>query len=292
MKFSHTPVLLKEVIAGLAVVPGQWYVDATLGGGGYTTEILKAEGRVLGIDADCDAIDTVRTRLKAECTTKQEGTDWILVHDNFRNIQTIIHSNNISPKGIVFDLGVSSYQLDTPEKGFSFRFKDAPLDMRLDQSKGEGAQHILQTYSEEELYEIFAKYGEEERSRSIAHAIVRARKLKKIEMAWELREILAAKVPGAILDETSARIFQALRIVVNDELQALKDALDQSIEILTGGGRVVVVSFHSLEDRIVKQKLKSTGLKPIAKEPIRASQEERDINYRSRSAKLRIAEKL
>lgn len=291
MKFSHIPVLSSEAIAALLVKPNTWYVDATLGGGGYTVELLKKDARVLGIDADKDAIESTRERIQNELVQKKEGIHWLLHHGNNRHIVEICKEYKIMPRGIVFDLGVSSFQLDTPQKGFSFRFKDAPLDLRLDQTQGENASTIIQTYSREDLYEIFTTYGEEERARTITDAIVSARRVKPIKTTGQLFALIEQKVQKGLVDEISARIFQALRIEVNDELGSLKQALEGSFEVLPKGGRLAVVSFHSLEDRIVKRVLKTRGWKVIHKEPIRPSDDELEKNRRSRSAKLRIGEK-
>lgn len=291
MKFSHIPVLSSEAVAALSVMPNAWYVDATLGGGGYTVELLKKDAFVLGIDADKDAIECTRERIQNELPDKKEGKHWLLHHGNNRHIAEICKEHKIMPRGIVFDLGVSSFQLDTPQKGFSFRFKDAPLDLRLDQTQGNNASNIIQTYSREDLYEIFTTYGEEERSRAIADAIVSTRRIKPIKTTGQLLALIEEAVPKGLVDEISARIFQALRIEVNDELGSLKQALEGSFKVLPEGGRLAVVSFHSLEDRIVKRILKTRGWKVINKEPIRPSSDELEKNRRSRSAKLRIGEK-
>lgn len=291
MKFSHIPVLLTEVISGLSVISGAWYIDATVGGGSYTIELLKQGAKVLGIDADRDAIESSKERIVNEMPDKQEHIHWQLIHSNYRYIKEICTNATIKPEGIVFDLGVSSYQLNTPEKGFSFRFEEAPLDLRLDQSRGITASIIIQTESEENLYEIFATYGEEERSRAIAHAIVSARRIISINTTGQLKEVIQQVVPKGLVDETCARVFQALRIEVNDELGALKQALNDSNDILSSHGRLAVVSFHSLEDRIVKRQMRMNVWKQVTKEPIRPTEEELMRNRRSRSAKLRIAEK-
>ena len=262
----HIPVLLNQVIAGLQVAAGKRYIDATFGGGGHAREIERRGGKVLGIDTDPD-------------------TD--AVHGNFRDIKKIAQENGFSKvSGILFDLGVSSHQLDTPERGFSYRFTNAPLDLRMDQSKGETAAQLINRLPESELYDIFVRYAEEELARPIAHAIYRARAVKPIETTGDLVKIIGNR-PGVL-----SRIFQALRIAVNDEFGALKEGLAGAEELLEQEGRLVVLTFHSLEDRIVKKFLERSGFRRITKKPIVATQEEKELNPRARSAKLRIGEKL
>lgn len=259
----HIPVLRKEAIEGLLVAPGKRFIDATYGGGGHSGEIKMRGGEVLGIDADPD-------------------TD--AVHGNFRDIVKIASEYGFTKvDGILFDLGVSSHQFDTPERGFSFRFPDQPLDMRMS-GTGETAGELLARVTENELYEIFAKFSEVESSRAIAHAIVGTRKVSPINSTGDLLQIVGK--------QHAPQIFQALRIAVNDELNALKEGLEGAKVLLKPGGRLVVISFHSLEDRIVKQFLKSDGWKLITKKPVTPGEAEITENARSRSAKLRIAEKL
>lgn len=286
----HIPVLLSESIAFLNVQEGAWYIDATLGGGGYTEAILKKHGNVLGIDQDADAITYTRERLKRELPEKHEGRDYMLIHENFKNIEAIVRQEGISEvNGIVFDLGVSSYQLDTKKRGFSYRYLDAPLDMRMNRDGTQTASSIVNTYTKEELYEIFARYGEEERARAIANAFVLARRVKPIATMGDIVSIVSTV--GGNQEKTLSRICQALRIVVNDELTALREGLLGAERILPSKGRLVVVSFHSLEDRIVKQWLRRPSWSIIA-DVVRPSKEEVARNKRARSAKLRAGEKL
>lgn len=263
---SHIPVLLNEAIQGLNVAPGKRFIDATYGGGGHAKEIERRGGEVLAMDVDSDTKATVI--------------------GNFRNIEKIAREHGFSNvNGILFDLGVSSHQLDTEERGFSYRFTDAPLDLRLNQSKGETAAQLVNRASSEELYEIFTRFGEEELARTISHDIVRARAIAPIETTGDLVRIVGSH-PG-----TLSRVFQALRIAVNDELEALKEGLLGAEKLLDKNGRLVVITFHSLEDRIVKQFMQRDQWRVITRKPIASSWGEQKENPRSRSAKLRIAEK-
>lgn len=265
-RFYHEPVLVREVLDGLKVTAGKRYIDATYGGGGHTRAIERLDGHVLGIDADPEA-----------------GA----ILGNFRDIERIAQREGFGRvDGILFDLGVSSHQLDTASRGFSYRFTAAPLDLRFNQGTGVTAAQLVNRWSEKELYEIIAKYGEEERARAISSAIVRARALKPIQTVRDLTDILGGQ--QAVL----SRVFQALRITINDELAALKEGLSGAGHLLEPGGRVAVISFHSLEDRIVKRTLATVPWRPITKKPIVAGRQEVSFNKRSRSAKLRIAEKL
>lgn len=260
----HTPIMVSEVLEGLQVTPGKRYIDATYGGGGHTKAIREAGGIVLGIDQDPDA-----------------GA----VLGNFRDIERIAKENGFSEvDGVLFDLGVSSHQLDTPARGFSFRFGEAPLDLRMNQREGISAAEYLQHVSEKELYEILATYSEAESSRAIARSIVRARRIKPITTTGDLLQITGKRA--------AAQVFQALRIYVNDELGALKAGLSGARLLIKPGGRLVVLSFHSLEDRIVKQFMRGVDWKVITKKPIEPGEQELAENRRSRSAKLRIAEKI
>lgn len=284
--FSHTPVLLTEAIRALEVRKGGLYIDATYGGGGYARAIAQAGGMVLAIDADLDAV----------ARAKDNPTDNIaVVHGNFRNLKAIAQNAGwTAADGAVFDLGVSSFQLDIPERGFTYRNERSPLDMRLDTTEGKTAADIVKQYSEEELNEIFTKYGEEERAGSIARAIVRARSVAPITTAGDLLAVIG-KITGTGqgLFGTASRIFQALRIEVNDELGALREGLKGAAELLKPNGRLCVVSFHSLEDRIVKRFMTETeGIRPVGKKPVTPGESELRENPRSRSAKLRIAEKI
>ncbi|MEK7119809.1 MAG: 16S rRNA (cytosine(1402)-N(4))-methyltransferase RsmH [Patescibacteria group bacterium] len=273
----HIPVMVQEVIEGLQINPGKRYIDATIGGGGHGVEIVRRGGLLLGIDQDTEAIEEVKRIFK----------DWKIVQGNFRDIGKLAREHGFSEvDGVLFDLGVSGHQFDSASRGFSYRFGDAPLDLRLDQKKGRTAADIIARASEEELYEIFAKYGEEERAGAIAHAVVLARRVKPIATTGQLAAIVSESQP------TLSRVFQALRIAVNDELEALREGLLGSESLLVSGGRLAVISFHSLEDRIVKEFFKRAIWKMITKRPQRASFHEVEENIRSRSAKLRVAEKL
>lgn len=290
----HKPVMVQEVLEGLRVTPGAWYIDGTLGGGGHTVEILKLGGKVLAIDADSDALSFASRRIRDELPQKEEGKDWVLVQGNFRNMASIAKVHECSDvSGVLMDLGVSSFQLDTESKGFSYRFDKAGLDMRFDQSVGETAEQYINRADREELYEVFTKFGEEERARPIIDALVRARSVKDITTVGDV----VAAVKRAVGDnrETASvlsRVFQALRIQVNDEFHALSEGLEGAYQVLGKGGRLVVITFHSLEDRVVKQFMLQEGFKVITKKPLHASFEEQHINRRSRSAKVRIAEKI
>lgn len=262
----HIPVLLNEAVDGLAVKPGDTYIDATFGAGGHTAEIEKRGGKVLAIDVDPATLAPVK--------------------GNFQDIAKIAKENGFeSVSGILFDLGVSSMQLDTPERGFSYRYR-GPLDLRFDQTKGQSAADIINTYSEGELYEIFSRLGEENNARAVARAIVRARAIEKITTTERLVKVIGGSQP------VLSRIFQALRIAVNNELGALRGGLSGAGKLLVNGGRLVVISFHSLEDRIVKQYMRSGGWNVLTKKPITANVDEVQANPRARSAKLRIAQRL
>lgn len=285
MSAYHTPVLLREAIDALGIKKGGRYVDATAGGGGYATEIVRRGGELLAIDEDSDAIEEVTKRLKE---TGLSG--WKAVYGNFRDIAGLVHANGWDGvDGIVFDLGVSSHQLDTPARGFSYRFPDAPLDLRLSQDDEVTAREILEGYSENDLYEIFATLGEEKYSRAIAHAISVSRAVKKIGTAGDLREIVRTVVGEQNVSATLSRVFQALRMEVNQELDALKAGLAGAEACLRKDGRLVVISFHSLEDRIVKLWMRRLTFEVITKKPISASDKEVYENKRARSAKLRVA---
>jgi 16S rRNA (cytosine1402-N4)-methyltransferase len=304
----HTPVLREEVLRWLITSTDGVYVDATLGGGGHAESILQRldpTGMLIGFDADPDAIRFAAARLSGF------GEQAALVHSNFRNISAALDQRGISRiGGILFDLGVSSYQLDEPSKGFSFRGDDR-LDMRMDPSQTLDARTLINEYEEEELAGIFWKYGEERASRSLARAIVRQRVKGPLETTGELVAAVKSVVGERFLIKTLARVFQALRIVVNNELENLTEALAQAILLLQPGAHVVVISYHSLEDRIVKETFKreaalirpsgnkfvpDTILEPklrvLTKKPVEATEEESRVNPRSRSAKLRAAEKI
>ncbi len=294
MSSFHTPVLLREVIEGLDIRAGGKYIDATIGGGGHAIEIVNHGGKILGIDIDVEAVEFSTENVKCQMANAKWEKYCTIVQGNFRDIEQIAKANGFEKvDGILFDLGVSSHQIDTPERGFSYRFSDAPLDMRLGSTSGVTAKDIVHRYSEEELYEIFAKYGEEQLARPIAHALVSARHMKPIVTTGDLINILSDLVPDKNhLSATFSRIFQAIRIVVNDELNALRFGLTGAAHLLVPGGRVAVISFHSLEDRIVKQSLQGADWRVVTKHPIIATDGETGRNSRSRSAKLRIGERL
>lgn len=291
----HIPVMLSEVLANLNIKPGSWYIDCNLGGGGHTEGILKAGGNVLGIDLDPEAINEVTQKHKSFI----ESGKLILVQDNFSHLSHITQITHISPiQGVLFDLGVSTHQLDTPERGFSFN-TDAPLDMRMNpNTQAVTAADLINALHEGELTKLFQKLGEENFAKPIARKIVEERKNKIIETTDELARIILSVRRRTPADRThpATRIFQALRIAVNDELGSLRDTLPQALEVLAPKGRLVVISFHSLEDRIVKEFFKDEeekcSIKIITQKPITPTEEEVEVNPRSRSGKLRVAEKV
>lgn len=310
MDFKHVSVLLNETIDGLNINPDGIYVDGTLGGGGHSYEICKRlsdKGRLIGIDQDGEALEAARERLK-------EFEDKItLVRSNYCEIDTILKDLEIEKvDGIVLDLGVSSYQLDNLERGFSYK-SDAPLDMRMDQRQNKTAADVVNNYSENELFRIIRDYGEDKFAKNIAKHIVMARKEKPLETTAELSEIIKASIPmkfRAKGGHPAKKTFQAIRIEVNQELTVLKESLDTMIDHLNPGGRICVITFHSLEDRITKIKFRenenpctcppdfpvcvcgkvSKG-KVITRKPIIPSEEEMTENKRSKSSKLRIFER-
>lgn len=294
----HIPVLKDAVVGGLNIERGGLYIDATIGGGGHTEEILKRGGKVLGIDQDQDAIEHLKKKFESEILNGQ----LILAHGNFAEIRSITtnskfldnQSYQVGVNGILMDLGVSSHHIDNSGRGFSFN-KNEPLDMRMDVTRELTAEKIINTWTEDELYEIFAKYGEEVNSRNVARQIVNIRKNKKINTSSELSEIITKVIKRDGKLHQSTRIFQALRIAVNDELENLKKGLVDGFKLLLKGGRMEVISFHSLEDRIVKVYFASMSsgsqAKIITKKPIIAEFAEVRKNRRARSAKLRIIEK-
>lgn len=286
----HTPVLLKEVIEGLHLEPNDTVIDCTLGDGGHAEALLEAiapHGKIFGIDKDEGSLARAKKNLE---NYKDRVT---LVQGNFRELASLVPQPMRPIRGILLDLGWSSSQLTTV-KGLSFDF-DAPLDMRIGGSGVRTAADILNKSSAQELGEIFRRFGGEKRWHTLAHAIVRARQKKSFEKVSELVAVIYASVSprGHSKIHPATRVFQALRIVVNDELSALKDALPAACALLVSGGRLAVISFHSLEDRIVKQYFGRTQeLRVITKRPITPGVWELQNNARSRSAKLRIAEKL
>ena len=282
----HRSVLYQEVLDGLNVKAGEIYVDATLGGGGHTEGILKLGGRVVGIDIDLESISYVKAHLKSDSLHLDQG--------NFVEIDSILSRSKISEvSGVLFDLGVSSFQLDSPRKGFGFKHK-APLDMRMTRNLKVTAADLVNGLNEGELYELFSRLGEERYARRIARAIVRSRFEEKIESTDQLAKIVEAVVGGKTTKiHPATRVFLALRIAVNNELENLKEVLPKTVRLLKSRGRLVVISFHSLEDRVVKKFIKeSSDLVEITKKPIIPTNKEVSENPRARSAKLRVAEKL
>lgn len=290
MSNFHNSVLLKEVIDYLQIQPGKRYIDATLGGGGHTKRILELGGKVLGIDVDEEAIEYVLEKLRVS-----EG-ELRLVKGNFRNIDELARANGFGHvSGILFDLGVSSHQLDTAERGFSFA-KIGRLDMRMDQGLDVTAKDLLNVLTKGELYALFIEYGEERFSKKIASHIVESRRIKSIETTRDLETIVRSSVPVRDYKTNPAtRVFQALRIAVNDELDSLNNALPKSFGLLEDKGRIVVIAFHSLEDKIVKHTFATWEEQRlgtiITKKPVLPTESEIKINSRSRSAKMRVFEK-
>lgn len=313
MEFNHKAVLLDECIKYLNIRPDGIYVDGTLGGAGHSSEIyrrLDRHGRLIGIDQDDFALKISKDRLQA--TGGQAGMHF--ENSNFRNIRSICLEMGITGvDGILLDLGVSSHQLDEAERGFSYQ-KDAPLDMRMDRRAGLNAAAIVNEYNEKSISAIIRDYGEEKWAARIAAFIVKARNESKIETTGRLVEIIKAAIPSSARREgphPAKRTFQALRIAVNDELGALKQAVGEAVSILKPGGRLCIITFHSLEDRIVKNEFQTgenpcicpgdfpvcvCGRKPILKvitrKPVIPSEEEQQENPRSRSAKLRVSERV
>src|SRR5579885_302636 len=294
MNKYHSSVLLHEAIDLLNVKLAGTYIDAPLGSGGHSLEIVRRGGKVLGIDADQEALDWVSKNAGFKIKDVRIGQDLILAKGNFRDIDTIAKTNGFEKiSGVLFDLGVSTHQLETRERGFSFN-KDARLDMRMDQeAAGVSAFELVNGLTEKELAELFWRFGEEHFAKKIAKRIVEKRKIKQIETTDELAKIVLHVRHKTSLDRThpATRVFQALRIAVNDELYSLELALDKALQLLEAHGRIAVISFHSLEDRIVKERFKKweeEGLGcSLTKRPITPTKEEIASNPRSRSAKLR-----
>jgi len=291
MSLYHTPVLLQEVIIGLDVRAGKRFIDATLGGGGHTFALLKRGCFVLGIDQDAEAISYVQENFKSQMPNDTLENILTIRKGNFGDIEAIAKSSNFDQvDGVLFDLGVSSHQIDNVTRGFSFRFPDGPLDMRFDQrAETITAEAIVNTYSESALSELFATLGEEERAQDVAKAVIRSRAKQHIKTTGQLKEAILSVNDSR---DTVARIFQALRIATNEELDMLRKGLEGAKALVRPGGRIAVISFHSLEDRMVKQFFRLGKFSVITKHPIIASYEEQQKNSRSRSAKLRIAEKI
>lgn len=307
MEFKHYSVLLNETIEELHIKPDGIYLDGTLGGGGHAEEVLKRltkRGHLFGIDQDEAAIEAAGERLKPY------GESVTILRDNYRNAVTVLKELGIEGvDGIVLDLGVSSYQFDTAERGFSYRY-DTALDMRMDRRNSLSAKEIVNNYSENELFHIIKDYGEEAFAKNIAKHIVREREKQEITTTFELNEIIKGAIPAKMRQSgghPSKRTYQAIRIECNRELEVLRDSLDEMISFLNPGGRICIITFHSLEDRIVKTVFrtnenpcicppefpvctcgrKSKG-KVITKKPILPSEEELESNSRSKSAKLRV----
>ena len=309
MEFKHKSVLLNETIDGLNIKPDGIYVDGTLGGGGHAYEVcrrLGEQGSIVGIDQDAAAIEAASARLK------DFGEKVTIVRSNYCDMKSKLHELGIDKvDGIVLDLGVSSYQLDTAERGFSYR-EDAPLDMRMDTRQKMTARDIVNDYTEADLYRVIRDYGEDKFAKNIAKHIVQARAVKPVETTAELSEIIRASIPMKFQKKSghpAKRTFQAIRIELNRELDVLRDSLDDMIDLLNPGGRLCIITFHSLEDRIVKSAFRKNenpctcppdfpvcvcGKKSkgsiITKKPILPSEEELEYNSRSKSAKLRIFE--
>jgi 16S rRNA (cytosine1402-N4)-methyltransferase len=285
----HEPVLLKEALEYLNIKPGERYIDATVGGGGHSAAIIRRSGVVLGIDADQEAVKFAKKRLAAEFSSSK--FQFSIIRGNFKNIGKIARDQNFYPvSGILYDFGLSSHQLEHSGRGFSF-LKDEPLDMRFDPNLKVAAADIVNELSKDELTELFRKYGEEPESQKIALEIVKRRKTTPIETSKQLADLVSGVKGRRELIHPATRVFQALRIAVNDELSSLQSSLPQALELLERGGRLVVISFHSLEDRIVKQFFAGSG-RLLTKKPVVPSAEEVRENPRARGAKLRALEKL
>lgn len=294
MEGYHDSVLLNEVIEGLDIKKGKWYLDCTLGDGGYSRAIIEKGGKVLGIDVDPQAIERVQDRFERE---QIKESSFKLVQGNFRDLENLIKTENLEQKfdGAVFDLGVSSLQLDSPQKGFSF-MREGPLDMRMDPTLSVKALDLINALNKGELYELFTKLGEEEHAKTLAAAVVFSRGVSEIKTTRDLAEIAEKSLGRRGKIHPATRIFQALRIAINDELNALREGLAAVINCIENKGRVVVVSFHSLEDRIVKETFKDWEEKRIGEiltdKPVVPNEAEQRRNKRSRSAKMRVFKKL
>lgn len=297
MDSFHNPVLLKESLELLQVKKNGLYIDATLGGGGHALGIVNLGAVVLGLDQDEEALDYVSNTYETDI----KNSKLILVKGNFRDIDKLAHLKNFSKvDGIIYDLGVSSHQIDTPERGFSF-LRNGPLDMRMDKEESVTAEVLVNLLSKEDLTEIFTKYGEDKKAYSIARQIVKLRKTKAIQTTGELSRAIAkaygikGEVPDFAKNEINKRIFQALRIAVNRELDSISESLPKAYELIKENGRLAVITFHSLEDSLVKKIFedfeKQNMGRIINKMPVTATEEELRANSRSKSAKLRVFEK-
>lgn len=275
-------VMSTEVLKALSISKGNRIVDATFGGGGHAREIVHQGATVLGLDRDWDAIEYAKSHPVHNIT---------VVHGNFADLADVVRLHGWEDvDGILFDLGVSSHQFDEPARGFSYRFTESDLDMRMDQHEERTALTIINNELENQLYEIFAHYGEEERARSIAHDIVIARRIKPFKTVDDLLQVIS-KGSGKNTFDTAGRIFQALRISVNKELDSLMQGLEHAEKIIKPGGKIVILTYHSLEDRIVKRMLQKNVWQVDSKHPLRPTEQEVERNSRSRSAKLRSAKR-
>ncbi|AYF54981.1 16S rRNA (cytosine(1402)-N(4))-methyltransferase RsmH [Clostridium botulinum] len=309
MDFNHVPVLLEETIDSLNIKEDGIYVDCTLGGAGHSSYILKRlskKGKLIGIDQDINALKAAKEKLK-------NYDNVIYVHNNFYNLASVLDELNIEKvDGILMDLGVSSYQLDTAERGFSY-MQDAVLDMRMNTEESVSAYNIVNEYSEEELFRIIKEYGEERFARKIAKAIVKQREIEPVKTTLELVKIIKKVIPMKFQQggHPAKKTFQAIRIEVNHELEILNKTIEDGVKHLNSHGRISIITFHSLEDRIVKNKFKELenpctcpkefpicicGMKPVVKvitrKPLEPSQEEKENNSRSKSSKLRVAQRI
>ena len=307
--FKHTPVLLNECLQALNINPTGLYVDGTLGGGGHSIEILSrlTTGKLIAFDKDDDALSATKNRLK------KFGDKVVFIKDDFKNMKKVLSDLGVKGvDGILLDLGVSSYQIDTPERGFSYRF-DSILDMRMDKNSSLTALDVVNTYSKEDLIRILYNYGEESFAKSIVTKIIEERELKKIETTGELVKLVESAIPKKFWGRgnVAKKTFQAIRIEVNGELEGLDKAINEMIDILNPQGRLAIITFHSLEDRIVKNVFKERSSNCICdktipfcvcnhkadvilvnKKPIEPTKKELDENTRSSSAKLRIIQKI
>ena len=309
MEFKHEPILKDEIIEFLKIKEDGNYLDCTIGGAGHSLAIISKlkNGHLYGIDKDIDALNVCKERLKGK-------GNFALIHDDFKNVEGIFKEHNLpNMDGVLIDLGISSYQIDNPERGFSF-LRDGPLDMRMNQEQEFSAYDVVNNYSYEELVKIFYEYGEESFAKPIAKRIVEERLKKPIETTKELNDIIESALPKKVVYKSGGcakKVFQAIRIEVNGELSGLKDTLQFLIKKLNTGGRICVLSFHSLEDRIVKEVFKTASIdclcppnmpicvcghkkevSLVTKKPLTASEEEMKRNSRSTCAKLRVAQKL